>query len=57
MQRPLLRMTYCLNLVKELNSNLLLIKTGDCIRDNWISFETVLDEDDSPIECDLPESS
>ena len=42
--------------IKELKSDLLLIKTGDATT-NWISFDTVLVEDDSVIECDLPDSS
>ena len=42
--------------IRELTSDLLLIKTGDAT-ENWISFDTVLDEDDSIIECDLPDSS
>lgn len=42
--------------IKELTSDLLLIKTGEAIK-NWISFDSVLDDDDSIIECDLPDSA
>ena len=42
--------------IKELTSDLVLIKTGGATN-NWISFDSVLDEDDSTIECDLPDSS
>ena len=42
--------------IKELTSDLVLIKTGEATN-NWISFDSVLDEDDSTIECDLPDSS
>lgn len=42
--------------IKKLKSNLLLIKTGEATN-NWIDFDTVLDEDDSIIVCNLPESA
>ena len=44
------------NSVKELASDLLLIKTGEA-SNSWLSFDSVLDEDDSIIACDLPDSS
>ncbi|MET3655681.1 class I adenylate-forming enzyme family protein [Sporosarcina psychrophila] len=43
--------------VKNLDSNLVLIKTGAPLDDKWISFETVLNDNDSSIECNLPDSS
>lgn len=43
--------------VKNLDSNLVLIKTGAALGDNWICFETVLDDNDSPIECNLLDTS
>lgn len=42
--------------IKELVSGLVLIKTGKATN-NWIGFDSVLDEDDSIIECNLPDSS
>jgi len=42
--------------IKDLDSNLLLIKTGKAT-DRWIDFDSVLDEDDSIIMCNLPESA
>lgn len=44
------------NSVKELASDLVLIKTGEA-SNSWLSFDSVLDEDDSIIACDFPDSS
>ncbi|WP_342508709.1 AMP-binding protein [Sporosarcina sp. FSL K6-2383] len=42
--------------IKEMNSNLLLIKTGEG-QTGWISFESVFEENSTPIDCNLPESA
>lgn len=42
--------------IKEMNSNLLLIKTGEG-QNGWISFESVFEENSTPIDCNLPESA
>ena len=42
--------------IKDLSSDLLLIKTGEATK-SWIRFDSVLDDDDSIIECNLPDSA
>lgn len=42
--------------VQKLEGNLLLIKTGEAV-EGWTSFDSVLVEEYTPIECNLPESA